>query len=85
MALPFGTQASGGSTGNNSYLPPEQGIDGQQGGAPGGRWPQDDLPMRPTSTPGNGWSEGFSPSPENPPMPSSHTDGVGLTPNGIRR
>jgi hypothetical protein len=85
--LPFRSQAASsagpGSSGDNSHLPPEQDIDGVNGRAPGGRWPQDDLPMRSNSAPG--WSDGFSPSPDNPPLPTDHTDGVGLPPNGTRR
>jgi hypothetical protein len=87
--LPFRAQAASsagsGSSGDNSYIGPEAGINGHQGDAPGGRWPQDDLPM--SSAPGNakGWTEGYSPSPENAPLPSSHTDGAGLPPAGGRR
>jgi hypothetical protein len=83
--LPFRAQASAssgsGSSGDNSYIGPEQGINGTQGGAPGGRLPQDDLPMRPSPP---SWSEGFSPSPDNPPLPTSHEDGVGKCPSGGR-
>lgn len=90
--LPFRTQAgssaASGSVGDISHLgrgAEDADINGSQGGAPGGRWPQDDLPM--ASAPGNasGWTEGFSPSSENPPLPGSHTEGVGLPPTGIRR
>lgn len=60
-------------------------ICGQQGQAPGGRWPQDDLPM--SAAPGNssGFTEGFAPTADNPPLPTSHTEGVGLPPTGTRR
>lgn len=90
--LPFRSQAASsagsGSSGDNSFIGrggENADINGTQGGAPGGRWPQDDLPM--SAAPGNsqGWSEGFSPSSETPPLPSSHTEGVGLTPSGNRR
>jgi hypothetical protein len=85
--LPFPSQSSG-SSGDVSYIgsgAENAGINGHQGDAPGGRWPQDDLPV--ASAPGNsmGWTEGFSPSPENPPLPGSPTDGVGLPPAGNRR
>lgn len=87
MALPFPTSGSG-SSGDTSHLPAggeNAGVNGQQGGAPGGRWPQEDLPMNPTPS-GGGWTEGFSPSPENPPLPApGSNDGAGLPPNGIRR
>lgn len=87
--LPFlvqtGSSAASGSSGDNSFIGPEQGIDGQSPGAPGGRFPQDDLPMNPTPS-GGGWSEGFSPSSENPPLPApGSNDGAGLPPNGNRR
>jgi len=90
--LPFRSQAASsagsGSSGDNSFIGrggENADINGSQGGAPGGRWPQDDLPM--SAAPGNasGWTEGFSPSSENPPLPGSNTDGVGLTPTGNRR
>jgi hypothetical protein len=87
--LPFRAQASAssgpGSSGDNSHIGrggEDADINGTQGGAPGGRLPQDDLPMR--SSPPS-WSEGFSPTNDNPPLPSSHTDGVGLPPSGGRR
>jgi hypothetical protein len=90
--LPFRSQvsqtASSGSSGDNSFIgrgAEDADINGTQGGAPGGRWPQDDLPM--SAAPGNaqGWTEGFSPSNENPALPGSPDEGVGLTPAGNRR
>lgn len=90
--LPFrvqaGATASSGSSGDNSFIGPggdNAQVNASQGGAPGGRWPQDDLPMNAAIGNSTGWTEGFSPSPENPPLPGSNTEGVGLTPNGTRR
>jgi len=91
MAEPaFLNQSGASSSGiaNTSHLPrggEDADINGEQGMAPGGRWPQDDLPM--SSAPGNasGFTEGFSPTADNPPLPTSHTEGVGLPPSGIRR
>ena len=90
--LPFRSQAASsagsGSSGDNSFLGrggEDAEINGHQGDAPGGRWPQDDLPMDAAIGNNKGWTEGFSPSSDNPPLPSSHTDGVGLTPSGNRR
>lgn len=91
MSLPFRSQASAsagpGSSGDNSFLPPgaeNADIDGVNGRA-ASRWPQDELPVASTPAGGSGWTEGFNPTADNPPLPTSHTDGVGLPPNGNRR
>lgn len=90
--LPFRSDAaqtsSPGSIGDVSHLPPgaeNSPIDQPSVSAPGGRFPQDDLPMVAYHGGGSGFTEGFSPSPENPPLPTDPMDGVGLTPTGNRR
>lgn len=92
MLPPFLSSTSAGSagpgSGDTSHLgrgAEDADVNGSQGGAPGGRWPQDDLPV--DAAPGNasGWTEGFNPTSDNPPLPASHTDGVGLPPAGNRR
>lgn len=80
--------ASSAGIASTAHLPrggEDSAIDETQGGAVGGRWPQDDLPM--AAAPGNasGFTEGFAPTADNPPLPTSHTEGCGLTPSGIRR
>jgi hypothetical protein len=90
--LPFRAQASqtagSGSSGDNSFIGrggEDAEINGQQGEAPGGRWPQDDLPVASTPSGGQGWTEGFNPTSENPPLPGTNTEGVGSPPSGNRR
>lgn len=82
MALPFNTPSgSSGDTSHNGRGAEQADINGSATGpAPGGRWPDADLPM--SSAPGNttGWTEGFSPEAGNPAP-----NGDGLTPAGIRR
>jgi hypothetical protein len=88
MDNPLRRQAGTSALGDNSYIGPEQGINGEQGAAPGGKSIADDLPMRSAHVAGSGFTEGFSPSSDNPPLPDPTGDvnaGVGLTPNGIRR
>lgn len=85
MALPFTNGTSGGgSSGDTSHNGPgaeQAGINGSSTGpAPGGRWPDSDLPMDAAPGNGSGWSEGFSPSPTNAPA-----NGDGLPPAGNRR
>lgn len=86
MPLPFGSGS--GSSGDTSHLGrggEDAEINGTQGGAPGGRWPQDDLPMN--AAPGNaqGWTEGFNPTADQGANPIDNTQGTGLTPAMPRR
>jgi hypothetical protein len=87
MSNPLRAQAGTSGGGDNSYIGPEQGINGTQFPAPGGKSMADDLPMRSTSHGGSGFTEGFAPNSSNPPLPDplSPNEGVGLAPNGIRR
>lgn len=74
------------SSGDNSYIGPEQRSDYEQGAAAGGKSMGADLPVRPITGP-HPFREGFAPTDENPPLPDPWdvNAGVGLPPNGSRR
>lgn len=80
------SSTAAGSSGDNSFIGPEQRYDVFQGIAEGGKSLGNDLPVRATSG-GSNWREGFAPTDENPPLPDpwSVHEGVGKPPGGGRR
>lgn len=82
MTLPFRKQAGASGSGDTSHIGPMGRPGFEQGGAPGGKLPSSDLPMKEPALP---MREGFSPEPSNPPLPTDPMDGYTKPPSGGRR